>query len=275
MKQVALELFLRLTGIGSASGLVYAEPALYIISDNSTFLYKYDTTSKNLETIGLAKNPSNNIVKKEKPDYEAIAEQKGILYLIGSGSTSMRNDMAVCEAKSKEVVHNDLGGLYDRFIQEANLGKNQLNIEGLVLHNDKALFFQRGNGEDKNNGVFSVDKLNASDAKIEYVQFRLPEIDGVGSSFTDAVAVNDRIFFLASAEDSKSTYLDGEVAGSLVGELDLKTKSIVSYLIIPGKHKFEGITFFEKKKNNFTFLLCEDNDTDRLESAIYKLSVMF
>jgi hypothetical protein len=37
--------------------------------------------------------------------------------------------------------------------------------------------------------------------------------------------------------------------------------------------KFEGLTLFYKNDKQIAFLLCEDNDTDLLESGIYKLSL--
>jgi hypothetical protein len=39
----------------------------------------------------------------------------------------------------------------------------------------------------------------------------------VRSSFTDAILVDNSIYFLATAEDTESTYDDGEVLGSLIG----------------------------------------------------------
>lgn len=274
MKQVALELFLQIAGIGSASGLVYNEPSLYVISDNSTFLYRYDTGSKRLETIALSETPSNIIAKKDKPDFEAIAQKDGKLYLVGSGSTAKRNEIAVYNPEQKSVTRQNLKPLYDLLSSHANLDKNQLNIEGLMFHEQDVLLFQRGNGESGNNGIFTLVKLDPN-ATIDYIPVVLPKIGGVPASFTDATRVNGRVFFLASAEDSNSTYLDGEVAGSLIGEIDLQKRAIVSYQIIPGKHKFEGLTFYSIDQNSITFLACEDNDTDLLESAIYKLKVTF
>jgi hypothetical protein len=36
--------------------------------------------------------------------------------------------------------------------------------------------------------------------------------------------------------------------------------------------KFEGITLYQETESEFTFLLCEDNDTEDLEATIYKLN---
>ena len=41
MKNYVLTEFEHIKGIGSASGLIYYQNVLFIISDNSTFLYQY------------------------------------------------------------------------------------------------------------------------------------------------------------------------------------------------------------------------------------------
>ena len=93
------------------------------------------------------------------------------------------------------------------------------------------------------------------------------------SPFTDAILMDDKIYFLAAAENTSSTYDDGEILGSLIGRIDLETMKIDFTQKISPTNKFEGITLFSKTKNQIQFLLCEDKDTDVLESTIYKLSI--
>ena len=103
--------------------------------------------------------------------------------------------------------------------------------------------------------------------------YKLPKIKSVRSSFTDAVLVEDKIYFLATAEDTQSTYDDGEVLGSFVGRIDLKTMKIDFTQKITSTNKFEGLTFYKKSNDKIEFLLCEDNDTELLETKIFKLSL--
>jgi len=42
---------------------------------------------------------------------------------------------------------------------------------------------------------------------------------------------------------------------------------------ISDSHKFEGLTLYNKTENQIEFLLCEDNDTEVLETNIYKLTL--
>lgn len=46
MEKIQLSAFLNIEGIGAASGIVYYQNALYIVSDNSGYLFEY-----NLEKI--------------------------------------------------------------------------------------------------------------------------------------------------------------------------------------------------------------------------------
>jgi uncharacterized protein YjiK len=85
MQKFQLELFFHIIGIGSASGLFFNGKSLFIISDNSNVLYEYHTENKKLDKIPLANDTRRleNIPKPDKPDFEAIAEKNGDLYLFG------------------------------------------------------------------------------------------------------------------------------------------------------------------------------------------------
>ena len=78
---------------------------------------------------------------------------------------------------------------------------------------------------------------------------------------------------MATAEDTQSTYNDGEVLGSLIGRINLKTMKIDFTQKISSIHKFEGLTLYRNSKEKIEFLLCEDKDTEVLETEIYKLTL--
>lgn len=133
------------------------------------------------------------------------------------------------------------------------------------------LLFQRGNGKNSKNGIFIIPD-NASLSK-HFVAIKLPKIKNVEVSFTDAILVDNYIYFLATAEDTISTYEDGEVLGSLIGKMKSDTFEIIDTQTISNTQKFEGITLYENNDKEIQFLLCEDNDTEILESKIYKLTL--
>ena len=70
MQSFRIESQFKITGIGSASGLFYMKNYLFIISDNSSFLYKYSIQEKELNKIPIMENPQENILKKDKFDFD-------------------------------------------------------------------------------------------------------------------------------------------------------------------------------------------------------------
>jgi hypothetical protein len=275
MEKLTLELLFKIIGIGSASGLFYKDNALLIIGDNSGFLYEYHLDSKDLKRYPLIENPSENIAKSEKPDFESMTHFQDTLYLFGSGSTVKRNAMVEFDLKEKrKIATNNLVDLYAVMQSFGTIKPEDFNLEGAVYDGENWYLFNRGNGSSNKNTLFTLHakKLN-KEFSLMSNDYKLPKIKGVRTSFTDAVLVDDLIYFLASAEDTKSTYDDGEVLGTIIGSISLKTMKINFTKKISGTHKFEGLTVFKNSKNKIEFLLCEDKDTEILETEIYKLTL--
>jgi hypothetical protein len=148
------------------------------------------------------------------------------------------------------------------------------NLEGAIFDGENWYLFNRGNGISNKNTIFTIHakKLGEEFALIA-TDYKLPKIKGIRSSFTDAIIVDDKIYFLATAENTNSTYDDGEILGSCIGCIDLKTMKIDFTQKITATNKFEGLTVYENTAHTITFLLCEDNDTELLETKIYKLTL--
>jgi hypothetical protein len=263
MEKFTLEILFQIIGIGSASGLFFNNDALYVIGDNSGFLYEYNMQNQQLDQHPLIDNPSQNIPKNIKPDFESITHYNDTLYIFGSGSTENRNKMIEFDLKSKTVTQkNNLVDLYAVMQNFANIKPEDFNLEGAIFDGENWFLFNRGNGISNKNTILTLHakKLGEEFALIS-VDYKLPKIKGVRSSFTDAVLVEDKIYFLSAAEDTKSTYDDGEVLGSFIGRIDLKTM------------KIDFTQKITSTNNKIEFLLCEDNDTELLETKIYKLTL--
>ncbi|SDH36366.1 hypothetical protein SAMN04488062_106146 [Flavobacterium omnivorum] len=275
MEKFTLEQRFQISGIGAASGLIYKDNSLLIIGDNSSYLYEYEMDSRNLKRHPLLENPSENILKKEKPDFEAITTFGESIYVFGSGSTQKRNKMVQINAADKKIVAtNDLTDLYAILQNSAEIKPEDFNIEGAIYNGKSWYLFNRGNGSSTKNVLLEVQgELLTKQITVLSYAYQLPRIKGVHSSFTDGILVESTIYFLATAEDTTSTYEDGDVLGSLIGSIDLKTMKINFTKKISDSHKFEGLTLYEHSKEKIEFLLCEDKDTDTLETDIYKLSL--
>lgn len=275
MKKYSLELLFKIIGIGSASGLLYSDNTLLLIGDNSGFLYEYRMDNANLKSYPLIANPSENIPKSEKPDFESLTRYQDTLYIFGSGSTAKRNAMVEFDLiEKKKITTNNMTDLYAVLQRFGNIDPEDFNLEGAIFDGETWYLFNRGNGISNRNVLFSLQAKNLSDAfSLLSNEYKLPKIKGVRSTFTDAVLVNDKLYFLATAENTKSTYDDGEVLGTLIGWIDLETMKIDFTEKISSVHKFEGLTVLKNSKEKIEFLLCEDKDSEALETAIYKLTL--
>jgi hypothetical protein len=272
MEKFQLSVLFKIIGIGSASGLVYHQDKLYIISDNSTFLYEYNILDKRLDKIALVENPQDNIIKKDKPDFESITLKGNNLVLLASGSTDKRNKLFKYNINSKKIKEKSFEEFYRKLKSELEIKEDELNIEGLIITDKKILLFQRGNGSTSRNGIIYADD-EPDNPKFKFIPFELPNIKNVPATVTDAILVEDKIYFLAAAEDTSSTYDDGEVLGSIVGSIDFKTMKLESTLQISDKHKFEGLTVYKKTATQLELLLCEDTDSEVLVTDIYSLII--
>lgn len=270
MEKFQLSILFKIIGIGAASGLVCENNSLYIISDSSTFLYQYNIKEKKLDKIELFEDSRENIAKKDKADFEAITLFENKLYLFGSGSTKKRNTRVTFNLENNEIKEKDVSKIYKRLIDSILIADNDLNIEGVIITDETTYFFQRGNGANAKNGVFCYDRKNKT---VEFELIPLPKINGIEATFTDAILIDENIYFLAAAEDTNSTYDDGEVMGSLIGTIDLKTMKLKSSIQISDKQKFEGLTLYKKTATQIELLLCEDNDSEELVSTVYLLKL--
>lgn len=275
MEKFTLEILFHIIGIGSASGLFYHGDSLFIISDNSGFLYEYAIYTGTVNEYPLLKNAVQNSAKQDKPDFESITHFQDTLYVFGSGSTIKRNTMIAFDLLNKKKIStNNLTDLYAVMQSFESLKVEDFNLEGVIYTGQDWYLFNRGNGSNNKNIIFTLhaQKLDQEFSLIAN-NYKLPKIKGVRTSFTDAIAVENKIYFLATAEKTINNYDDGEILGSIVGRIDIETMKIDFTKKISPSNKFEGLTLFSKTKEQIELLLCEDNDTDTLESSIYKLTL--
>jgi hypothetical protein len=241
-----------------------------MISDNSSFLYEYNIANLFLDKIKLHENSQENILKKDKLDFEAITLKGNKLYVFGSGSTKQRESRLTYHLTNKKVVAEDFANVYQKIRKATSIADYDLNIEGVFFANEKWYFFQRGNGGSAKNGIIILEEETDT---IEFVTIHLPKIKTIEASFTDAILVGETIYFLAAAENTNSTYDDGEVLGSIIGAISLETLKITVTQKISENKKFEGLTFYTETDATISFLLCEDSDTETLKSDIYELKL--
>lgn len=276
MKQLTLELLFQLFGISAASGLIYNDDTIHVISDDSTYLYHYDMNNEVLTKTPLSDYyyGRENINKEIKPDFEAITQTATNYYIFGSGSKQNRIDLVEIHKLTNDVISiQQLDILYESMKSFAQIDDTDFNIEGVIYDEGIWYFFNRGNGPQHKNGIFIVEGESIIDNfRITFIPIKLPKLNKVQTSFTDAIKVDDYFYFLAAAENSNSNYADGNIEGSIIGRIKIKNLKLDKVKTISTSNKFEGITLYKNNNDLLEFLLCEDPDDPNKNTGIYKLS---
>lgn len=259
--------------ISAGSGLVEVEGRFFVIADDENFLGVYDlnTLSGKTEMIFNENLPlDKSLRKKHKRDFEALVFLSTLkqLLLIPSGSTTNRERGALMNQRGEFIREVSFHALYSQ------LGKDfsELNIEGGVVVNKELWLFQRGNGPSNQNAVICFDWQDfilGNHLNIKIISATPGLIKGVNLTFTDATIADKNILFLAVAENSQSTYLDGEVTGSVLGIMNLQGE-ILTTVPLNLKGKPEGLCYRSEEK--CCYLVTDDDD--RLQpSALYKMKL--
>jgi hypothetical protein len=197
--------------------------------------------------------------KAIKMDLEAcVVLPDGRLVALGSGSTARREHAVVVDGEHMvRVVEGSAfyAGLHAR----RDFAGSELNLEGALVAGDALLLFQRGNGAPRA-GLQPVNAIGelALAAFVAWLDggpaptlVSVRQLDlgaapgGVRFGFTDATLVPDgRVAFLAGAEDSPDSVLDGAVVGCRFGILDgeqIQLTEIVDAQGVPTRLKLEGL----------------------------------
>lgn len=267
-----LKILIVINGLGAASGLVVDKRYVYTISDDNPHLFVYDKKKKEVEKINLnpeVKSEGNH--KKGKPDFEAITKYNDHLYILGSGSKENRFDLISYNLKTKQVENKTYRDLFENFLNVSKLSKKDFNIEGIITDGHCTYFFNRGNGPAAANGIYRVGgALNDLKNKpIDYFPITLPKLNNEITTFSDAIMVDGKILFTATVESKSTTQFNGEIKGSIIGELDLAIMEVIRWQKISDDKKIEGLALYKESRKNYTLYLCEDNDDDSKKASIY------
>jgi len=282
----------------SASGVEIIDNNIYIIGDDSPYLYKLNYDFNILEKYQLSGNDStvNNRVPKEiKADFESMATYQSkdgsiMLAVLSSGSQELTRDTLHIFALSEKklIASKNVRPLFELIREKAGFTKeDEINIEAMAIGKHKVYLMQRGN-----NNLNILVEINRREffkfifnedvelPEIKVKSFSLPEFDNTISGFSGACMLEDEsgILFTASLEKSENAYEDGEILGSYVGIMkfrgDSKPQIRTSMLKQDGltlKTKLEGISI--KSISGKTYQLLAVSDMDDGTSKIYNLSL--
>jgi hypothetical protein len=204
--------------VRAASGLAVARGRLLVIQDDAAFV---GTVA---ESIGALALPAPRFAPGDKPsklDLEACVAIGDQVWGFGSGSTPTRERIVIVDGDTPRVL--DAAPLYTTL--RSAIG-GSINIEGAATVGSELWLFHRGNTGpgDAGPAVVRFDRAavmqSLATAALGVERYDLGAIEGIRLGFTDAVAVGDRVFYLAAAEASPNAYDDGRVLGSQLGVID-------------------------------------------------------
>jgi hypothetical protein len=249
--------------ITSASGLCVLGDTLYLVADDDNALFSWKNGKCRRLTRVSGELPEDPVERKKvKPDFESLTNLGSTLILLPSFSKPHRNQVILVESKTFQAQVKALPRV------ERYLAKNvpDLNLEGAFIKDDLIYFLQRGNGENGQNALICLDHEaffsdQVKDFKV--VPVNLGKSKSSPLAFTDSFLDGDRILFLAVAEETTSTYDDGEFKGAILGVLDLQGNLKGTHTLhVP--HKPEGLVRLGNK-----LYVVTDADDRSIPSCLY------
>jgi hypothetical protein len=222
-------------GIPSASGIAVIGSTIYVIGDNSPWLYKLNrefTITNKIQINPRFDLPDGLYAKKDKPDFEALATVKTDgswkLLVFCSGSKSPQRDVLVVvdPGDLPRLKSYSLIGFYEQLKAAVKLTDAELNIEAAEVIGDRLFLFNRRKNllfEYKLREFFNYLNEKGKNPFPKIYKFNLPAINGIEAGFTGAGQLpgNQKIIFTATVEDTPNNIDDGEVLGSFIGVISL------------------------------------------------------
>lgn len=291
-----------LPNLPSASGVELVGDALYIIGDDSPWLYRLNAATLAagqptalFETVHFN---AGRIPKHLKPDLECLTILHTVdgeigLLALGSGATAAREQgywvpLTGPDNLPGTVYPLSLAGLYGALRRLLPVGAT-LNLEAAAATETELLLLQRtvGNFTD-GNLLFRLPLAATLDflyrrqlqpPPVRVQRFGLPAIDGKPAGFSGAVWFEGYLFVTASVEDTADAVLDGAVLGSFVGVLSLdgNTATLVRLVWPNGRSylgKVESIAVRQQlAPGRFELLLVTDDDAGGSTAVVAELTL--
>ncbi|WP_026461984.1 DUF6929 family protein [Adhaeribacter aquaticus] len=232
--------------IPSASGMEVVGDKIYVIGDDSPLLYILNQKNLKIENkVQLFESEffgNGRIPKAFKPDLECLTtlniNDRNYLAAFGSGAAPTRAHCYLIQLPEKpgdviQIKQYSLQKLYAALqINKDLLAEDLLNIEAAASTSGQKLFLLQRSIATGPNVLLSFDKnelfrhLTDSTSTVPAYQayyFELPHLSGLSARFSGAYTFADKLFFTASVENTTDAILDGQILGSFVGTIDLKT----------------------------------------------------
>ena len=274
--------FIKKLEVSSASGLIRMNGRFYAVADDELSLISFtEEPLTGIESLKLFEGqlPEDPVARKKiKPDLEALTLISSLGAMLGlpSGSKENRSKGALIRFNS-DAVPLVMSVDFSRLFAELRTRIADLNLEGIVEFGNSILIFQRGNAKAASNAVIKLEAdIFVTELQTGIVtpkslktisNCRLGLLHGVPLSFTDAAVwettTGKKLTFIAAAEDTLTTYDDGEFRGAIFGVLNEDFEVLYSEELLCSQ-KPEGLWV-----ENSNFFFVTDADDPNLKSEFY------
>lgn len=281
-----------LSGIPSASGIAEVGDSLYVIGDNSAWLYQLNKHYEVTDKIVLLEGIIDSILPKaSKPDFEAMTtiqnDGEVELLIFGSGSKSPERDV-IARVRLKDSIQTnvyDATAFYDALRSSTHLDAKSINIEAAATIGNALYLFNREHNLLLEYSIKDVlGFLQGFNDLPTYNLYRinLPQLHGLNAKFSGASDVpgTKQLVFTASVEDTPNTYDDGEVIGSYIGIIDIEDLKdgyqpichLITDKLKPIAIKVESVEILETTSpNELKLVFVTDSDGGESELLVAKL----
>jgi len=275
-----------LSWLPSASGVEYLDGKIYIIGDDTPYLYELNGNFSLIEKYKLSKNDStvnNRVPKAIKADFESMAVYKDgedtFFMVLSSGSKETTRDTIHLFSISKQenAASKNIRPLFENIRKAAKMSPtDEINIEALAIGKQKVYMLQRGNNDLNLVIVFGLNEFMQYITKSSYkapqpeiFSFKLPEMKNTIAGFSGACLLpgESGLLFTASLEATSNAYDDGEILGSYIGQIkftDFGESNLNADLVTQNgkviKTKLEGISIKSENNQSINILCVSDND---------------
>jgi len=257
-----------LAGVHAGSALVWHEGRLLVVQDDAASAVWVDPVFGQTKRL-ILEGTGEPLEKSKKPDFEVAFMGPGqTITILGSGSSPARRRRAVVDLETNGVRIVDESLLFG--ILEQALGCVP-NLEGAVVLDNRLRLFHRGAGEGKSATIdVNVDVLlGVSPHVFAVTPFDLGDVDGVPLHFTDATRFDERLVYVAVAEDTPNAIDDGPVVGAALGFLDDEGATWTTLIEASGEgstRKIEGIAI--DPRSGTIYGVTDPDDPDKLAELL-------
>lgn len=270
----------KIPNFSSGSGMAKINNVFYACGDDDARLWFLDNEGKVLNTWQIWDSTdieNNRISKKVKPDFEAITnitiQNDSALLIFGSGTKAVKREYII-EAHitpNQFAYRKNAQKLYEWIKKQANLGEDELNIEGACSLYEDILITNRHNNQmyqiNKKGLLNYLENNDLSLLSMKISHFKLPVVGKDTARLSGATRIPNTniICFSASIESTENWVDDGKILGSFVGLINWDTKEYFSTKLelknkADFKGKLEAIEFNGFKNNSLNLIGITDDD---------------